>query len=64
MNDKLNRITITIRESLEKKLRTKQAELILKRKKNFSFSQVFTIYLIKGLKNGWKASQRKMVKIT
>jgi len=52
MSDKLNRVTITIRESLEKKLRTKQAELILKKKKNFSFSQVFTIYLIKGLKNG------------
>jgi len=49
MNDKLNRVTITIRESLEKKLRTRQAELILKKKKNFSFSQVFSIYLKKGL---------------
>jgi len=49
MNDKLNRITITIRESLEKRLRMRQAELIQKQKKNVSFSQVFSIYLIKGL---------------
>lgn len=47
---KLKRLTITMDEELEKRIRTRQANLIKKYKKSFSFSTVCQILLDKGLK--------------
>jgi len=44
------RISITIERELEERLRLKQAELIIKNKKNASFSGVISEVLKKGLK--------------
>ena len=44
------RISITIERELEERLRLKQAELIIKNKRNASFSRVISDVLKKGLK--------------
>lgn len=47
---KLKRLTITMDEELEQRIRTRQVNLMKKEKINISFSQTCQILLNKGLK--------------
>ena len=49
MTEARTRITVSIKTSLETKVRMKQADMITKTKKNISFSQTVAYLLQKGL---------------
>ena len=51
-------VTVTIDDSLDKKIRTFQANLIKKTNQNWSYSKVLNLILLEGIKPFFKTQQR------